>query len=400
MEIYMKAVIYKEPFKMAVEEVQKPEIKSGEEIILKVTSAAICGSDLHMYEGRVAIEPGTIFGHEILGVVDEVGDAVQSINKGDRVVLPFNISCGFCFNCLEGLTSACLTMNPSKPAAGYGYANMGPYEGGQAEYVRVPFADFNCTKVPGRPHDEFEDDFVLCADVFPTGYHATELALVGPGKVVVIFGAGPVGLMAAYSSLIKGASQVYVVDYIEERLEKAASIGAIPINFSKGSPVQQILNHRRKNKLFIDSLRPGEAKMNQILCGIDAIGYEALSDKEPTKQDPMQVISNLVELVDYTAHIGIVGVFFPMDPGGVDENAKQGKFLFPLGMAFEKGLSIAGSQTPVKKYDRYLRELIITGRAKPSFIVSKHISIDEAPDAYARFDKRESGYTKVIIKFK
>lgn len=201
-----------------------------------------------MYDGRTELEKGSIVGHEIMGVISEVGDAVRSIKKGDRVVLPFNIACGFCFNCHRGYTNACLTMNPESAGAGYGYAGMGPYQGGQAEFVLVPYADFNCLKLPGTPGDEWEDDFLLLADVFPTGYHAAELADVSAGKTVAIFGAGPVGLMAAYSSILKGASEVYVVDNIPERLEKAKEVGAMPIDFSQGDPVERIFEIRHKHR--------------------------------------------------------------------------------------------------------------------------------------------------------
>src|SRR5262249_51863221 len=150
-------------------------------------------------------ERGTVFGHEIMGIIEETGPAVCSLEPGDRVVLPFNISCGFCFNCARGLTSACLTMNAERPGAAYGFAGMGPYRGGQAEMVRVPYADFNALKLPGAEGDEFEDDFLMLADIFPTGYHACEMARVKPGSSVAIFGAGPVGLLSAHSALIKGA---------------------------------------------------------------------------------------------------------------------------------------------------------------------------------------------------
>lgn len=395
-----EAVVYKKPYTLKVEEVSDPKITHPTDALLKVTSTAICGSDLHMYEGRSSIESGTVLGHEIMGVIEEVGECVQNIQKGDRVVLPFNIACGFCKNCVLGFTNACLTANPVKPTAGYGYANMGPYRGGQAERVLVPFADYNCLKLPGTPHDEFENDFVLLADIFPTGYHATELAMMKTGYPIAIFGAGPVGLLAALSASIRGASEIYVVDWVPDRLEKAKSIGAIPIDFTKGSPVEQIIAHREENKLIQESLRPGEAKINGILSAIDAIGYEALSDTDISKQNPMQVQENIIELLDYTGHIGIIGVFFPMDPGGVDKAARMGKYLYPLGEVFEKGLTIGTGQTPVKKYNMFLRDLIIAGKAKPSFIVSKEITISEAPDAYEHFDKREKGYSKVIIKFK
>jgi len=214
----MKAVSYKGLRKMSVSEHPKPKLKSPTDALLRVTTSGICGSDLHMYDGRTPLEEGTVVGHEIMGVIDEVGEAVHSIKKGDRVVLPFNIACGFCFNCHRGHTEACLTMNPEAPHAAYGYAGMGPYQGGQAEFVLVPQADFNCLKLPGKPGDEWEDDFLLLSDVFPTAYHATELANVTPGKTVAVFGAGPVGLLTAYCSLLKGASEVYVVDSVAERL--------------------------------------------------------------------------------------------------------------------------------------------------------------------------------------
>src|SRR5947208_2422437 len=196
-EAIMKAVSYKGTHKVAVSDHPKPKLNSPTDAILKVTTSGICGSDLHMYDGRTELKEGTVVGHEIMGIIEQVGEAVRSIKKGDRVVLPFNIACGFCFNCHRGYTNACLTMNPESASAAYGYAGMGPYQGGQAEYVLVPYADFNCLKLPGTPGDEWEDDFLLLADVFPTGYHASELAGVSPGKTVAVFGAGRVGLLVA-----------------------------------------------------------------------------------------------------------------------------------------------------------------------------------------------------------
>ena len=176
----MKAAVWKEPYKVVVEDVEDPRIEDATDALLRLTTTAICGSDLHMFEGRAPVKPGETFGHENLGVIDKVGPAVRNVKPGDRVVMPFNIACGFCFNCARQYTNACLTTNPQGHGGGYGYSGMGPYRGGQAELLRVPFADFNCLKLPGRPGDEFEDDFVLLADVFPTGYHATEQAHVRP----------------------------------------------------------------------------------------------------------------------------------------------------------------------------------------------------------------------------
>jgi glutathione-independent formaldehyde dehydrogenase len=398
----MKAVIYQQKNKMAVKEIEKPVIEDSRDAILRITSSGICGSDLHMYDGRTIMEKGRSFGHEIMGIIDEVGEGVHSLQTGDRVVLPFNLSCGFCYNCTRGYTNACLTTNPDGVGGGYGYAGMGPYQGGQAEYVRVPFADFNCLKLPGEEGDEFEDDFLLLSDIFPTGYHAAELAKVKPGSTVAVFGAGPVGLLSAYSALIKGASQVFVVDRVQERLDRAESIGAIPINYKNGDPVAAIKKYRKENRLTQESLKPGEEKMEGVMCGIDAVGYQAYSREDDDKEDSTQILRDLAEVVNPTGSIGIIGVFQPKDPGADDELKKHGVVETPLGTFWNKGITIGMGQCPVRRYDHELRDLIIAGKAKPSFIVSHRISIDDAPDMYAKFDLRGEGegepYTKIIIK--
>jgi glutathione-independent formaldehyde dehydrogenase len=378
--------------------VDDPKIESQTDAVIRITSSGICGSDLHMYEGRTPASGDMRFGHENMGVVEKVGSAVNSIRTGDRVVMPFNIACGSCFNCTRGFTNACLVVNPEGVSGGYGYAGMGPYPGGQAEFLRVPFADFNCLKLPGQPGDDFEDDFLLLSDVFPTGYHGAELAGVGPGDTVAVFGAGPVGLLAAYSSMLRGAAEVYVIDGIAERLAKAEEIGAIAIDFTQGEPCKQIAKIRGSNALVRGALRPGEEKMSGVMCGIDAVGYQARSFENPDKENPVQVIDELVHVVNPTGRIGIVGVYFPEDPGGVDGAAKKGQFTLPLGDIFDKGITIGTGQTPVKRYNAYLRDLIVAGRAKPSFIVSHRLKLDEAPAAYRKFDRRTDGYTKVVLK--
>lgn len=395
----MKAITFEGARKMSVSNESKPKIKSSTDAILRVTTSGICGSDLHMYDGRTPLEKGTVVGHEIMGVIDEVGEAVESIKKGDRVVLPFNISCGYCFNCHRGHTEACLVMNPEDAHAAYGYAGMGPYQGGQAEFVLVPHADFNCLKLPGKPGDEWEDDFLLLSDVFPTAFHATELACVTPGKTVAVFGAGTVGLLSAYCSVLKGASEVYVVDNIAERLKKAEELGAVAVDFAKGDPVEQIFKLRKRNKGIQQSLRPGEEKMKGVDCAIDAVGYQARDDEYPDKEKPTQVLENCLRVVNPTGSIGMIGVYIAPDPGAKNEQAKNGIYPFPVAEYFDKGVTMGSGQAPVKKYNEYLRDLIVNGRAKPSKIVSHHIRIDEAPDAYEKFDKRIEGYTKVLIRF-
>ncbi|WP_069169228.1 glutathione-independent formaldehyde dehydrogenase [Streptomyces griseus] len=375
----MKAVVYKEPFSVTVEDVEDPRIEAPTDVVIKVTTAAICGSDLHMYEGRTGAEPGIVFGHENMGIVQETGSGVARVRKGDRVVLPFNVACGFCRNCLAGYTGFCLTVNAPFAGGAYGYVSMGPYRGGQAEYLRVPFADFNCLQLPQG--EEHEDDFALLADIFPTGFHATELAQVSPGESVCVFGAGPVGLMAAYSSLLRGASKVFVVDRQPDRLRLAEHIGATPIDFGQGDAAEQIKD-----------LTGGEGTDK----GIDAVGYQATAAEG--EEQPALVLNSLVESVRPTGMLGVVGLYVPADPGGPTESAQKGELLFKVGRFFEKGLRMGTGQANVKAYNRQLRDMIIAGRATPSFLVSQRLPLAEAPDAYQRFDRREDGWTKVLLK--
>ena len=375
----MKAVAYKGPFAVAVEEVEDPKIEHPNDVIVRITTTAICGSDLHMYEGRTMAEPGIVFGHENLGIVQETGPGVTSIKPGDRVVMPFNVACGFCKNCIVGYTGFCLTVNPGFAGGAYGYVAMGPYQGGQAEYLRVPYADFNCLKLPQGT--ENEADFVLLADIFPTGYHGCELAQVSPGESVAVYGAGPVGLMAAYSALLRGASKVFVVDRVAQRLHKAEQIGAIPVNFQEGDPVEQIKDQT-----------DGEGTDK----GIDAVGYQAHA-REGQREEPAIVLNSLIQTVRPTGMLGVPGLYVPSDPGAADDQARQGMLLVAVGKLFEKGLRLGTGQCNVKRYNRQLRDLIITGRAQPSFVVSHELPLEQAPEAYEKFDKRIDGYTKVLL---
>ena len=345
-----------------MEEVEDPRIEDPTDVVIRVTTTAICGSDLHMYEGRTGAEAGIVFGHENMGVVEEVGDGVASLRKGDRVSIPFNVACGFCKNCLAGNTGFCLTVNPGFGGGAYGYVSMGPYRGGQAEHLRVPFADFNCLKLPEG--EEHENDFAMLADIFPTGYHAATMAQVSPGETVAVYGGGPVGQMAAYSSLLKGASRVFVVDRVPSRLDLASKIGAIPVDYSDVDPIEVI--HEQTDGDGTDK-------------GIDAVGYQAtVSEGE---EQPAVVLNQLVETVRATGMIGVVGLYVPSDPGAPNEDAAEGKLLFRIGKFFEKGQRMGTGQANVKAYNRQLRDLIVAGRAEPSFVVSKELPLEEAPDA-------------------
>ena len=377
----MRALVYKDKFDVAVEEVPEPRIESANDAIVKITTTNICGSDLHMYEGRTSVQAGTVLGHENMGVVAEVGPGVDRIKPGDRVSVPFNIACGSCGNCVRGWTSFCLRTNPVDgiDGAAYGYANMGPYAGGQAEYLRVPYADFNLLELPAG--EEHENDFTMLSDIFPTGWHGVELSGMEAGDVVAVFGAGPVGLMSAHSAIIRGAAQVFVVDKEKDRLSLAERIGATPVDFSSGDPVQQIL----------DATSGYGADR-----GVEAVGYQA---HDPTGDEhPELVLDNLVNVVRSAGGIGVVGVYMPQDPGATSEQAKQGRIGFDYGTMFSKGQQMGTGQCPVKRYNRQLRDLIIHEEARPSFLVSHELSLEEAADGYRHFDDRDEGWTKVLLR--
>ena len=372
--------MYRGPKEVAVEEVPDARIEAPTDAVIKLTTSNICGSDLHMYEGRTAVEEGKVLGHENMGIVEEVGPGVQFVKVGDRVSVPFNIACGTCRNCQTGWTSFCTRTNPTEgmDGAAYGYANMGPYQGGQAEYLRVPFADVNLLGLPQGT--DFENDFTMLSDIFPTGWHGVQLSGFQPGDRVAVFGGGPVGLMAAHSAMLCGASQVYVVDQVGDRLRLAESIGATPIDFSQGDPVEQILTDT--GGLGVDR-------------GVEAVGFQA-HDHEG-EEHPELTLDNLVNVVRTTGGIGVVGVYVPQDPG-LDDPAKADRVGWQYGTFFTKGQSMGTGQAPVKRYNRQLRDLIITGQATPSFIVSHEVGLDAAPDAYDQFDRRVDGYTKVLLK--
>ena len=376
----MKAVVYNGPRDVSVNEVPDAKIERATDVLVKITSTNICGSDLHMYEGRTGMESGRILGHENLGVVIEVGPAVDRVKIGDRVCLPFNIGCGFCANCEKGLSGFCLTVNPGTAGGAYGFAGMGPYSGGQAELLRVPYGDYNCLVLP-RGSEEKENDYVMLSDIFPTGYHATELAGVRPGESVVIYGAGPVGLMAACSAAIKGASQVMVVDTHKDRLKLAEQVGAIAIDDTEGGGIDRIME-----------LTGGKGADR----GCECVGYQCCNMHR--EEVPNLVMNNLVQTVKATGRIGVVGVFIPEDPNAKDELAKKGQMAFDFGSFWIKGLSIGTGQANVKAYNRELSKLIEHDKVKPSWIVSHELPLERAPEAYEKFDKREEGWTKVVLK--
>ena len=376
----MKAVVYHGPRQVSVDEVPDARIERPTDVLVRITSTNICGSDLHMYEGRTGFEPGQIFGHENLGEVIEVGNAVEKVQVGDMVAAPFNVSCGHCQNCENGLTNYCLRANkPGIAGAAYGFAGMGPWPGGQADLLRVPWADFNCLRLP-EGASEKQDDYVMLSDIFPTGWHAVEMSGLRSGETVVILGSGPVGLMAALSATIRGASKVIVVDRHPDRLRLAEEIGAITIDDSQVSAVEAV--KEQTNGLGADR-------------GCECVGYQAHDPQG--HEDNTMTLNELVESVRFTGGIGAVGVWVPEDPGAPDDLARHGRTRLEFGDFWFKGQHLGTGQCPVKRYNRHLRSLIALDKVKPSWIVSHDLPLDQAPEAYKHFDAREEGWTKVVL---
>jgi glutathione-independent formaldehyde dehydrogenase len=284
-------------------------------------------------------------------------------------------------------------VRPGGFGAAYGYAGMGGYRGAQAELLRVPFADANCVPVPGEAGDDLEDDFVLLADAFVTGWHATELARVFAGSTVAVFGAGAIGLLAAYSSLLKGAAEVYVVDGVTERLDKAGELGATPVDFRQGDPVERIRDLRRAGGLPI-----GEESLCGVEIGIDAVGFQARDREAPERENPMQVIDDLARLVNPTGHVGVIGVYAEKDLHPAPGGHADGRLTVPWATFFSKGVSVGFGRTHDRRYTVLLRDLILSGRARPGVIVTHHGGLDDAPDLYRAFDGRADGVIKAVLR--
>jgi glutathione-independent formaldehyde dehydrogenase len=392
----MQAVVLTKPREISLETIGDPQLVAPTDVLLKLTSTAICGTDLHIYEGRLGDGSPLVIGHEPLGIVERVGDAVVNVRVGDRVTVPTHICCGFCPNCTHGFSGACLTTNPEKWGAAYGYPGMGGYTGAQAERLRVPFGDANCLRLPGEPGDGWEHDFVLLSDALPTAYHATELAMVHPGDVVAIYGAGAIGLLSAMCALLRGAKTVFVVDAIPDRLDKAGELGARPIDMRQGDPVAQILAqvaHDRKGVAW----RGEDANLGATVA-IDAIGFQARDRQNYSVENPDWVIHDLTRVLAPNGRLAIIGVFLDSDPRAPSKAAQRGDYLIPWGSLFRKGIAIGMGRDHDKRYNDFLRDLIVSGRLKPSKIVSHRLPLREAADAFAKFDARSDGYIKIVLE--
>ncbi len=375
-----RGVAYIKPGVVEIQSIDYPKLVLGNRscqhgVILKIISTNICGSDQHMVRGRTTAPEGLVLGHEITGEVIEAGRDVEFIKVGDIVSVPFNIACGRCRNCKEGRTGICLNVNPARPGAAYGYVDMGGWVGGQAEYVMVPYADFNLLRLPKDRAMEKIKDLTLLSDIFPTGYHGAVSAGVGPGSIVYVAGAGPVGLAAAASCHLLGAAVVIVGDMIPERLAQARSFGCEVVDLRKDATLAQ----------QIEQL----IGVPEVDCAVDCVGFEAKGHgHDAVVERPATVLNSIMEITRAGGSLGIPGLYVTGDPGGVDANAKIGMLGIRIGLGWAKSHSFHTGQTPVMKYHRQLMNAILFDKIQIAKAVNVTvISLDEAPKGYQDFDK-------------
>ena len=376
-----RGVAYIKPGVVEVQDIDFPKLALGSRkcdhgVILKIVSTNICGSDQHMVRGRTTAPEGLVLGHEITGEVIEAGRDVEFIKVGDLVSVPFNIACGRCRNCKEGKTGICLNVNPARPGAAYGYVDMGGWVGGQAEYVMVPYADFNLLKFPDKDQAmEKIKDLTLLSDIFPTGFHGAVTAGVGPGSTVYIAGAGPVGLASAASAHLLGAAVVIVGDMIPERLAQARSFGCETVDLRKDATLEEQI---------ADILG-----VNEVDSAVDCVGFEARGHGSDAKEEhPATVLNAAMQVTRAGGAIGIPGLYVTGDPGAATEEAKEGNLVIRIGLGWAKSHSFHTGQCPVMRYHRQLMQAILYDKIQIAKAVNvQTITLDEAPDGYKDFDK-------------
>lgn len=369
------------PGEVQVQEIEYPKLALGDRkckhgVILKIVCTNICGSDQHMVRGRTTAPAGLILGHEITGVVIEAGSDVEFIKVGDLVSVPFNIACGRCRNCKAGQTGICLNVNPSRPGAAYGYVDMGGWVGGQAEYVMVPYADFNLLKFPDKDRAMSKiKDLTLLSDIFPTGYHGAVTAGVGPGSIVYVAGAGPVGLACAASAHLLGAAVVIAGDMIPERLQQAKSFGCEIIDLREKTPLGEQI--------------AAIIGVPEVDSFVDCVGFEARGHgDDAAKERPATVLNTAMTITRAGGAIGIPGLYVTGDPGGVDEAAKEGNLVIRIGLGWAKSHSFHTGQCPVMKYHRQLMMAILYDKIQIAKAVNVQvITLNDAPQGYVDFDK-------------
>lgn len=388
----MKAVCWMGKSKVETQVVDDPQILNPHDAIIRVTRSAICGSDLHLYDGFIpTMEQGDILGHEFMGIVEEVGPEVDNLSVGDRVVVPFTIACGECFFCKKKLWSQCDNTNPNahlmETAYGYsgsalfGYSHMmGGYAGGQAQYVRVPFANVGPLKIESDLSDE---KVLFLSDIFPTGYMAAENAQIEIGDTVAVWGAGPVGLFSIASAFMLGAARVIAIDRLPERLALARTLGAVTVDYSE------------EDVGVLTALKDLTGGMGPDAC-IDAVGLEAhmgtaqdVYDKVKValmmETDRPGVLRQAIQAVRKGGTVSIPGVY-----GGLLDKV-------PFGAAFGKGVTMKMGQTNMHNYMKPLLDRIENREIDPSFIISHRVSLDQVPQMYATWRDKKEAVTKIVI---
>lgn len=377
-----RGVVYLGPGKVEVQSIDDPKMQNpkGQSIehavILKIVSTNICGSDQHMVRGRTTAPKGLVLGHEITGEVIEKGKDVEFINKGDLVSVPFNVACGRCRTCKDQFTGVCLNVNPSRAGGAYGYVDMGGWIGGQADYVMVPYADFNLLKFPDKAQAMSKiRDLTMLSDILPTGFHGAVTAGVGVGSVVYVAGAGPVGLAAAASAQILGAAVVMIGDMNDERLKHAKNVGFEPIDLRKSDKLEELIEQ--------------VVGVPEVDAAVDAVGFEARGHGgQSNTEAPATVLNSLMAITRAGGAIGIPGLYVTEDPGSKDEAAQHGNLRMRFGLGWAKSHRFSTGQTPVLRYNRQLMQAILHDRLPIAKIVNATvIGLDEAPQGYENFDK-------------
>ena len=388
----MKALTWHGKSDIRCEQVPDPTIQHGRDAIIKVTACAICGSDLHIFDGMIpGMASGDVVGHETMGEVVEVGKDNTALKVGDRVVVPFTISCGECFFCQRGHYSACERSNPDRdkakemwgnsPAGLFGYSHLlGGYAGGQAEYLRVPYADVGPIKVPDGLTDE---QVLFLSDIFPTGYMAAEFCDIQPGDTIAIWGCGPVGQMAIKSAFLLGAERVIAIDTVPERKALAAESGALVLDFRDEDIYERIMD--------LTNGRGADACIDAVGTEADSMsGFDAMIDRVKVATfmgtDRPHVLRQAIHCCRNFGVVSIVGVY-----GGFLDK-------IPMGSAINRGLTFRMAQTPVQKYLPQLMDRIIKGEIDPSFVITHRGTLEDGPDFYKQFRDKKDGCIKVVLK--
>ncbi len=377
-----RCVVYVEPGEVSLETIDYPKLELPEQnrkcdhgVILKIVATNICGSDQHMVRGRTTAPKGQTLGHEITGEVIELGRDVEFIKMGDLVSVPFNIACGRCRMCKAGNTGVCLNVNPARPGAAYGYVDMGGWVGGQAEYVMVPYADWNLLKFPDKDQAmEKIKDLTMLSDIFPTGYHGAFTAGVTTGSTVYVAGGGPVGLACAAAAQLLGAAVVIVGDMNPERLAQARSFGCETIDLTQSGELPDMI-----------AQIVGEPVVD---AAVDCVGFEARGHGAGAGEAPATVLNDVMGITQVAGRVGIPGLYVTGDPGGIDENAKIGQLGVRIGLGWAKSLSFTTGQCPVMRYHRQLMNAILHDKVQIAKAVNATvITLEEAPQGYKDFDK-------------